>query len=39
MQSRVMAGAFEQRLLIFAQKQTFPVGLVYLPVQRVYWRG
>ena len=25
--------------LIFAKKQTLSVGLVYLPVQRVAWRG
>ena len=29
------ARAFAQRLLLFAQKQTFPVGFAYLPVQRV----
>ena len=34
---RAAVGAFARGLLIFSQKQTIPVGLVYLPVQRV-WR-
>ena len=32
---RAAVGAFARGLLIFSQKQTIPVGLVYLPVQRV----
>ena len=36
---RAAVGAFARGLLIFSQKQTIPVGLVYLPVQRVSERS
>ena len=36
---RAAVGAFARGLLIFSQKQTIPVGLVYLPVQRVGSNG
>ena len=35
MKGRGVARAFARGLLFFAEKQTIPVGLVYLPVQRV----
>ena len=35
MKGRGVARAFEQRLSLFAEKQTLSVGFVYLPVQRV----